>query len=615
MAPLSPGARADSYMQPPPDHFVVTPGGVDMRSGRYTYSHTDLSIGGDAGLQLTRSNKQDYGLNPFGYLSDNFDIVAVGRRVNIANNDYRTGAGNDFQVEVGIGGLSDTFRSGVNDGGFAHASSTGFASLTWSGGDRISSSTVYTYQTGGGSTVVFQPMGITTFNSTVASQLIRPDGTILTFEYDSTPKRLRSVTSTRGQALVLEYSGSVVTKACVLNLARMVKPATNICPTGVPTATYTYDTLAGTQRLASVTDPSGSVWGFVNGTVVGGTSMGFVNPGEASPWLTNTLSSYPVEDRPSMDIVGSQTFADGQHYAYVFNTGPDDLNGSRIPPLAGGTYDDANGNEVNVEFDFPSVPGTGPGDQCTHFPCQPPEISTIIYQMTAGPARVTDALGRMTSTHYYSQGPRNLLPYPQLVIDPGGVQTQMTWDLQAGNMLENRQISKTPGTPADLVKTATYNCGLATFRYCSKPLSVTDAKGYTTNFTYDPAHGGVLTEMRPAPSSGAARPLKRTTWTQKYAYITNGSTLIAAASPVWVIATDTVCQTVAGSNPSPVCDAAAPQRVTTYEYGANGTANNLFVRGQVVTAGGTSRRTCFLYDDLGNRISQTSARAGLATCP
>jgi hypothetical protein len=121
--------------------------------------------------------------------------------------------------------------------------------------------------------------------------------------------------------------------------------------------------------------------------------------------------------------------------------------------------------------------------------------------------------------------------------------------------------------------------------------------------------------MKAAPTAGAARPLKLTSWVQKYAYIKNaGGTLVPAATPIWVMASETQCQTAAGSS-SPVCDAAAAQRVTTYEYGANGTANNLNVRGIVVTADGTSRRTCYLYDNGGNRISETKARAGLGSCP
>src|SRR3546814_1901077 len=75
--------------------------------------------------------------------------------------------------------------------------------------------------------------------------------------------------------------------------------------------------------------------------------------------------------------------------------------------------------------------------------------------------------------------------------------------------------------------------------------------------------------MKPAPTSGAARPLTVHTYVQKYAYIKNsGGSLVAASAPVWLPATMTECQTAAGSS-SPVCDSGAPQRLTTYQYGAN----------------------------------------------
>src|SRR3546814_15399917 len=70
---------------------------------------------------------------------------------------------------------------------------------------------------------------------------------------------------------------------------------------------------------------------------------------------------------------------------------------------------------------------------------------------------------------------------------------------------------------------------------CGKPASITDPGGHTTNWTYAAAHGGVLTEMKPAPTSGAARPLTVHTYVQKYAYIKNsGGSLVAASAPVWL---------------------------------------------------------------------------------
>src|SRR3546814_8520648 len=92
--------------------------------------------------------------------------------------------------------------------------------------------------------------------------------------------------------------------------------------------------------------------------------------------------------------------------------------------------------------------------------------------------------------------------------------------------------------------------------------------------------------MKPAPTSGAARPLTVHTYVQKYAYIKNSrGSLVAASAPVWLPATMTECQTAAGSS-SPVCDSGAPPRLNTFQYDDNGTANNLPLRGDTVSADG-----------------------------
>ena len=123
--------------------------------------------------------------------------------------------------------------------------------------------------------------------------------------------------------------------------------------------------------------------------------------------------------------------------------------------------------------------------------------------------------------------------------------------------------------------------------------------------------------MQPAPSSGAARPLKLATYTQRYAYIKNsGGTLAAAASPIWMPATETQCQTATGSGVNtPVCDSGAPQMVTTYEYGAISTAESLLVKGIAVTADSQTLRTCYSYDNQGRKISETKPNANSVSCP
>lgn len=152
-------------------------------------------------------------------------------------------------------------------------------------------------------------------------------------------------------------------------------------------------------------------------------------------------------------------------------------------------------------------------------------------------------------------------------------------------------------------------------RTCNKPTSETDARGAITNYTYDPAHGGLLTKMEPAPTAGSARPLTVRTYIQKYAHVKNaGGALVPETTPIWLPATETICQTTAGSS-TPVCDSGAQQATTAYEYGADGTADSLLLRGVAVTAGGVTLRTCYSYDSLGRKISETQPAANLATCP
>src|SRR3546814_17309680 len=92
----------------------------------------------------------------------------------------------------------------------------------------------------------------------------------------------------------------------------------------------------------------------------------------------------------------------------------------------------------------------------------------------------------------------------------------------------------------DLVKTYTYGpcASPGSKKTFGKPASITDPGGHTTNWTYAAAHGGVLTEMKTAPPSRAARSLTVPTFVLKYAHIkTRGSSLVLAIAPLLLPAT------------------------------------------------------------------------------
>lgn len=180
-------------------------------------------------------------------------------------------------------------------------------------------------------------------------------------------------------------------------------------------------------------------------------------------------------------------------------------------------------------------------------------------------------------------------------------------------------ISRSSAFPASSVQSGYTGVGQATRCTepvsCNKPSHSIDERGNRTDYSYAPGHGGILTEMKPAPVPGAARPLAVYTYIQKFGYSKNASgALVPQTTPVWLPSTMTICQTAAASN-VPVCDNAAPVTVTNYQYGVDGTTNSLLVHGLAVTAGGQTLRTCFGYDRLGRQISETKPAADLVVCP
>ena len=80
-----------------------------------------------------------------------------------------------------------------------------------------------------------------------------------------------------------------------------------------------------------------------------------------------------------------------------------------------------------------------------------------------------------------------------------------------------------------------------------------------------------------------------------------------------MLSEESYCRTSAATSSG--CTQSNDEVIIGYDYGPVGSANNLSLRGMVVTAEGQSLRTCYAYDDLGNRISETLPKAALSSCP
>ncbi|MEO7178778.1 MAG: hypothetical protein ABIW83_08030, partial [Allosphingosinicella sp.] len=637
LAPAAPAAAVDKPVNTPAEKFVTAPGGVDLRTGRFVYEEGDLAIGGEgnAGLAFSRTLTATVPghANPFGNLSHNWDIMVSERKFSIS--DPTLSGGSDFQINVHFGGRSMTYQSNgaQAQGGYQQMSPGTPAPLTYSG-DRAGAA-AYTYTAADGAVAVFRPIGTgecsTVRRCAYVSEVTEVDGTKFTFAYApyGGGVRLTRVTSSRGYALMLEGSGALVTKACLINLANMAAPASGLCPAGVPTSTYGF---TGDNRIATATGPdnSTSTFQYGAGPAAGASTIGFVKPGSTTPWLTNTSHVLIDEIGVPQEIVDHQAYADGQSYAYQYGFSP--YVTYKESTLAGGSYANALGEGGSAIYAWPLAPGAPyPGSLCRVRPCSvampDDDINNpaYIYQQTPAPVSISGAGGTttfdfcdpqaMAQLDYREQNRCYVMPTAQNIVDPEGIRTDLKYDGNQ-NVIEAKRSPK-PGVlnpdgtaPAPIVTSATYETTLGS-KAVNKPLSMTDARNNTTTWTYAEAHGGVLSETGPAVNG--VTPQKRYAYVQRYARLADGS---AAGPPVWLLDRMSACRT---GNPggSGCANGVADEVLTTYDYGPDAAGTNLLLRGQAVSADGNTLRTCFAYDGQGRKISETSPNGttSLSSCP
>jgi YD repeat-containing protein len=166
----------------------------------------------------------------------------------------------------------------------------------------------------------------------------------------------------------------------------------------------------------------------------------------------------------------------------------------------------------------------------------------------------------------------------------------------------------------DLSETAEYPASCSNPITCNRPTLVRDKKGNATEYSYSPDHGGILTETQP-PDVNGVRPVIRSNFTQRYAWIGNGAGgYQQAVSPVWVKSEERTCRTTATIG-NACAGGSGDEKVTTFDYGSNAGPNNLNLRGAIITADGVTHRTCYGYDAAGRRISETKPMANLNSCP
>ncbi len=192
-------------------------------------------------------------------------------------------------------------------------------------------------------------------------------------------------------------------------------------------------------------------------------------------------------------------------------------------------------------------------------------------------------------------------------INPEGDSFQLSYDGR-GNVIERRQIAKPGSGLNDRIVHENFSLGCSNVVTCNKPVSITDTANNTTDFSYDPVHGGLLTVTPPAPYAGATRPQTRFNYSALQAYFKQGAGIVASGSPIYLLAGTSSC--IIGAT----CAGTVDENRKAISYGPQmaNVGNNLLPIVVTASAGDASlsATTNYAYDIFGNKILVEKPYAG-----
>ena len=523
-----------------PVRQTVDENGVDLFSGALTVTTPAITIGGDQGLSYYRFNRGN------GWADDMLARISQSGSV----------------VTVSLGNFSDQFAAPAANATVNSTEGNG-ATLFWNGSGN------YTYTRSDGTVVHFAKTygSVRSIYGNIgkATDLVRPDGSKLTYTYGSLTYCSSSKPGSQGTiclAHATEYRMATVTSSFGYKLSFGYAPIADYDPND-PDNGPDFDTwftitgvtasnaaaAAGSPTLtmsfanggSTITDPLGQQTQINIGT----STTTVTRPGYASPTMTVTFASGKVSSVTTPSTSTTYAYSDAGNVRTV-------------------TVTDAQVHATVYKFDIALQRMTSRLDKLN-------QTTTWEY----------DTSGRLTRT-----------------IQPEGNYTRLTYDSR-GNITERRSVSKTPGTPPDIVETASYPATCSNALTCNQPTSTTDARGNVTDYTYDATHGGVLTVTAPAPTAGAVRPQTRYGYTALQAYFDNGTgSITASGQTTYQLTSVSQCQTTAS------CAGAADEVRTTISYGPQtaGQGNNLLPVSTTTQSGDGSvvATTSYGYDAIGN---------------
>lgn len=545
---LAAPAFAQSSPPLPPLRLSVDANGVDMTTGSFNYSATEVSIGA-AGSPGALSYTRTYGAAG---VTTNVDIAVNKRTV-----------GGSVYYYVTFGGTTDQFDSG------GYSTEGNGSTLVGSGGGWL-------YTSRDGVKIIFAPYYFASCSETqvcgLPTTVIYPTGLRLSYTYQTVSlctepgegcpphpvvnaPRLMSVTNNMGYQLKFEYASNTtptyatldpwLTRSKVIainNAIEACSPSANSCSLSYAWASVTYATsTSGSDTILTATDAMSRVTTYTQNI------LGLLSAVRLPTWSSDTIAiTYGGDTGRRVTSVsnGSATW----DYSYSSSTSP--LVTTATDPLS---------HTHIVTSNSPGLP---------------------IYD--------TNGVGQTTTYAYDSSGRLTSATAPE------GNNVAYTYDAR-GNVTQTQIVAKSGSGVATITSSASFDTSCSNILTCNKPNSTTDPRGAVTDYTYDGTYGVLTQVQQPAPASGADRPTTTFTYALQTAY------LIGGAAPTSVLLPSSTSACLTGSS----CSGASNQAVREIGYGAASTPNN---RGPVTVTSrsGDSSVTSTVttaYDIYGNVAS------------
>lgn len=562
-------------IQQPPELSAVDQNNVNLATGKFNLPSLDINIGGGgSGIGRTTQAYLSYAGDPNNTgVADNWSGKAAqyapppgfsssfsyvfsffGRTVTFTPRyDSTLGAWGAGPLKPTSGGLE---RLSCENENYDPAATTGICTVT------LGDSTTLLYDKSAGS---------------VLTQVAKPDGEVIKLTYftvSGVPKSIKAVSSSLGWMLKYEVTASfVVTKVTAINTSlTYCDPNASAC-----TVPSTYPFILQSSSIVR------------NGTtIVTVSTSGDVTTLTSTGGPVTTVTLFPSTNTLYKGNVKSVKIGDSTwNYTYAGTA-----------PALTTTVTAPNGTFRTISIS---------------------PYSRILSQ--------TDENGRVTSYSYNTALGSSTFGRLLKVVSPDGNATTggfttYEYDLR-GNVTKTTVIPKggaTSGVPnagAAIVTTATYSeptaavCSVATIKYCNKPLTVTDAHGVVTTYTYHSQSGNILSVTQPIPTTGAQKPQTNYVYQQFTPQIMNSASNGTVPQPlVWRLAATYACRTGAagGGTSLPSCATTSDARKTTISYASN----NLMPTSTTISLGdGTlAQLSGVTYDNNGAVIVLDGPKAG-----